>query len=359
MNTKDIRLPAADMTAFAIALLCAAGSRPDDARSVAEHLVGASLAGHDSNGIGLLPAWLAQIDSHFIKLDSAEKTLAETAIILRIDADGGWGAPAAERLIERAGAKALEHGLAAATLGNVHDLGRIGAYGEQAAAAGLAALLFVNITGQPPVVAPFHGSDARFGTDPLCIAFPATAQRSAFVLDMATSRISLGRLKIAAAKGQDIPSGSLLNEHGMPTTDPTGMSGEPRKGALTPMGRHKGYGLALACELLGGVLSGGGTIQPENPRSGATRNGLFAILINPAMFGEAGWMEHEIEAMAKYALASPPMDWDSPVLYPGDPERALRGKRSRDGIPVNAELVTALNEEAAARGCDLKLQAGT
>lgn len=355
MNAKDIRLPAEQMTAFSTAVLQAAGARPADARAVAGHLTAASLAGHDSNGIGLLPAWLDQIDKKFVKLDSAERVLAETAIILRVDADGGWGPPAAAKVIERAGAKALEHGLTAATLGNVHDLGRIGAYGELAAAAGLAAILFVNVTGQPPVVAPFHGSDARFGTDPICIAFPATPQRAAFVLDMATSRISLGRLKAAAARGQDIPSGSLLNEHGMPTTDPSGMSADPRKGALTPMGRHKGYGLALACELLGGVLSGGGTIQPEHPREGAVRNGLFAILINPALFGEAGWMEHEIEAMADYALASPPMDWDSPVLYPGDPERALRGKRLRDGIPVDAELVAVLNEQAAARGCDQRL----
>lgn len=359
MNDKDIRLPAQDITAFAAALLSAAGVRPAEAATIAEHLVAASLAGHDSNGIALLPVWLGQLDKKFITLDSSERVLAETSIILRVDADGGWGPPAAERLIERAGAKALEQGLAAATLGNVHDLGRIGAYGEQAAAAGLAALIFVNITGQAPVMAPFHGSDARFGTDPVCIAFPATAQRSAFLLDMATSRISLGRLKIAANRGQDIPSGSLINEHGMATTDPSGMSGEPRKGALTPMGRHKGYGLALACELLGGVLSGGGTIQPEHPREGAVRNGMFAILINPALFGEAGWMEHEIEAMANYALASPPMDWDSPVLYPGDPERALRGKRLREGIPVNAELVTVLNAEATARGCDLRLQPGT
>ena len=351
MKPSDIRLPAPEMTALAGALLRAAGARPTDAECVAQHLVAASLAGHDSNGIGLLPAWLDQVDKKFVTLDSEERILAETAIILRIDADGGWGPPAAQRLIDRAGAKALEHGLAAATLGHVHDLGRIGAYGEQAAAAGLAAILFVNITGQPPVVAPYHGSDARFGTDPICIAFPATAQRSAFVLDMATSRISLGRLKIAAARGQDIPSGSLINEHGMPTTDPSGMSNEPRKGALTPMGQHKGYGLALACELLGGVLSGGGTIQPEHPRGGAVRNGLFAILINPAMFGEAGWMEHEIEAMANYVLASPPMDWDSPVLYPGDPERALRGKRLRDGIPLSPETVATLNGAALSLGC--------
>jgi len=355
MKTRDIRLPAPQLTGFAESLLLATGSRATEAASVAQHLVGSSLAGHDSNGIGLLPLWLEHARRKSVEVESTRTTLTETAILLRVSAGGGWGPPAAESLIERAGAKALEHGLAAATLGHVHDLGRIGAYGEQAAAAGLAALIFVNVTGQTPIVAPFHGSDARFGTDPVCIAFPATANRSAFLLDMATSRISLGRLKLAAARGQDIPPGSLLNEHGMATTDPAGMAGEPRRGALTPMGRHKGYGLALACELLGGVLSGGGTIQPEHPRDGATRNGMFAILINPALFGEAGWMEHEIEALAKYALASPPMDWDSPVLYPGDPERALRGKRSRDGIPLTPETVEALNAAAAALGCEARL----
>lgn len=355
MISKDVRLTGPQLTDFATALLVAAGARPEDAGILAAHLVAADLAGHDSNGIALLPAWLDQAAQNFITLDAEDRILTETASLLRVDAGGGWGPPAAERLIDRAGAKALEHGLAAATLGHVHDLGRIGAYAERAAAAGLAAVIFVNVTGRAPVVAPFHGSDARFGTNPVCIGFPATANRAAFLLDMATSRISLGRLKIAAARGQEIPPGSLIDANGMGTTDPTAMSGPERKGALTPMGRHKGYGLAFACELFGGVLSGGGTVQPEHPRSGAVRNGMFAILIDPAKFGDAGWMEHEIEAMADYALASPPMDWDSPVLYPGDPERALRGKRLRDGIPLAPETVEALNATAAALGCKARL----
>jgi LDH2 family malate/lactate/ureidoglycolate dehydrogenase len=346
MTERNSRLTAAALQGFGAALLVGAGARQTDADSVAAHLVGAILAGPGGAGIGLLPSYLDQLRGGLVDAASTDSVLADTAVLLRVDANGGWGAPACERMIDRAGAKALEHGLAAATLANAHDLGRIGAYGERAARSGLAAMIFVNVTDQTPIVAPFHGSDARFGTNPVCIAFPATSQRATFLLDMATSRISLGTVQQAAARGQTVPAGSLLDANGMPTTDPTGMVGPDYKGAIRPAGQHKGYGLAFACELFAGVLSGGGTIQPEHPRRGGIRNGLFAILINPASFGDPDWMEHEIEAMASYALASPPIDWDSPVLYPGDPERALRGKRERDGIPLDAVTVKALNAAA-------------
>ena len=215
---------------------------------------------------------------------------------------------------------------------------------------------FVNVTDHAPLVAPFRGSDARFGTNPVCICFPATPNRSSFLLDMATSKIALGKVRIAASQGHKLPPGSLITETGMPTDDPSGMAGDELKGALTPLGRHKGYGLAFACELLAGLLSGGGTLQPEHKRRGGIQNSMLSILINPEAFGDKGWIETEIEAMSEYALASPPMDWDSPVLFPGDPERAWRGKRERDGIPLEEATLALLNKTAVKVGSKERLE---
>lgn len=355
MLTHTPRIAPDRLRRFAVSVLAAAGARADDAEAVAAHLVDANLKGHDSHGIALLPVYLRHIRKAHVSLDAQLRTVRETAVLLQLDGGHGWGPPAGFELVERAGQKAKTEGLAAATLRQVHHLGRIGAYAERAAEAGLVSIHFVNITDHAPLVAPFRGSDARFGTNPVCIGFPGTGSRPPFILDMATSRIALGKVRVAAAKQQRVPEGSLIDEKGMPTTDPAGMAGFELKGALTPMGRHKGYGLAFACELLAGVLSGGGTIQPGHARRGGLLNSMFSVFIDPEAFGERGWMEAEIEALADYILASPPMDWDSPVLYPGDPERAMAGKRSREGIPVEDATIEQLDKTAGIAGSSERL----
>ena len=349
------RIPAQRLTGFCSDALERAGARPEDAAEVAAHLVDANLAGHDSHGVGMLPAYLSHIRKGLVETQADSQVLQDKGAIIQHDAGRGWGKPAARRLFETAIERASTLGLTAATLGNAHHLGRIGAYGELISDAGLASLHFVNVTDHAPLVAPFRGSDARFGTNPVCIAFPATGNRGAFLLDMATSRIALGKARVAANKGEKVPMGSIINAHGMPTDDPGGMAGFELEGALTPLGRHKGYGLAFACELLAGILSSGGTLQPNNERRGGIQNHLFSILIKPDAFGDPAWMEAEIDAMADYALASPPMDWDSPVLYPGDPERAWRGKREREGIPLDDTTIDQLNAAAEAAGSNERL----
>jgi len=355
MHTTDRRIDAETLRGFLQSTLAAAGAREEDAACVAGHLADANLKGHDSHGAGLLPVYLRHIRKELVRLDAQDRIVKETGVLLQVDAGGGWGAPAGFRLIERAAEKARENGLAAATIGHVHHLGRIGAYAERAAGAGLVSMHFVSVGDHAPLVAPYRGSDARFGTNPLCIAFPPTGTRPAFVHDMATSRIAVGKVRVAANKGTTIPEGSLIDEKGMPTTDPSGLSGFELKGALTPMGRHKGYGLAFACEMLAGVLSGAGTIQPGRERRGGLQNAMLSILIDPAAFGDPDWMEAEIDALAEYALASPPMDWDSPVLYPGDPERAAAGKRTHEGIPMDETTIGQLNRAAEAAGSGARL----
>lgn len=354
-DQPDRRFDLAVLDSFTDEVLKSAGARDTDAAIVSAHLLGANLSGHDSHGIGILPAYVHHAKTGLVELRAKNYVLNETAVILQIDARGGWGASAGHRALDQAIEKAKKNGLTALTIGNSHHLGRIGAFAEQAAQAGLVSMHFVNVTDHAPLVAPYRGSDARFGTNPVCIGYPATGKRPEFVLDMATSRVALGKVRVAANKGQLVPRGSLIDEMGMPTTDPSGMAGFELKGALLPMARHKGYGLAFACELLAGVLSRGGTMQPETPRRGGIRNGMFSILIDPAAFGDSDWMEAEVEAMADYALASPPMDWDSPVLYPGDPERAWRGKRQREGIPLDESTVEQLNKAAENAGCTERL----
>ncbi|MBR9824697.1 MAG: malate/lactate/ureidoglycolate dehydrogenase [Alphaproteobacteria bacterium] len=348
MSALESRFNADQLIAFSRRVLERLDVRDADAQRVAEHLVSANLAGHDSHGIGLLPAYTRHAQEGLVDLKAAIEVVRETSVIYQVDAKRSWGVCAADRVLSTLSEKALKEGLACGSIANAHHLGRIGAYAETLNARGLASLHFINVTDHAPLVAPFRGSDARFGTNPICIGFPGTDERPDFMLDIATSTIALGKVRVAAAKGVTVPPGTLLDPMGNPMTDPSGMAGFEIKGALTPFSRHKGYGLAYACELLAGLLSGGGTIQPENERSGGILNSMLSIVINPQMFGDTGWMAKEQEALANYVTQSPPMDWDSPVLVPGDPERAWRGKREREGIPLDEATLAGLNELASA-----------
>jgi uncharacterized oxidoreductase len=109
---------------------------------------------------------------------------------------------------------------------------------------------------------------------------------------------------------------------------------EPR-GALLPFGDHKGYGLAFFCELLAGVLTGGGTIQPENPRQGSIVNNMLTFVVDPGRLVDHAWMQAEIDAVTRYVKESPPAAPGGEVMVAGDPERKTVAERQTSGIPMD------------------------
>tara|TARA_Y100001968_G_scaffold276326_1_gene270544 strand:- start:325 stop:753 length:429 start_codon:yes stop_codon:yes gene_type:complete len=111
----------------------------------------------------------------------------------------------------------------------------------------------------------------------------------------------------------------------------------PPIGALTPLGEYKGYSLALFCELFGGMLSGGGTVQPGNSRKKSIINNMLTILIDPIKLIDLNWMNNEIEEIVKYCKASPSSKKHNPVLVAGDPERHTKQERRSSGIPLDNE----------------------
>jgi uncharacterized oxidoreductase len=229
--------------------------------------------------------------------------------------------------------RAREHGSCIVALGNAHHIGRIGAWAEQAAAAGLISIHLVNVVARN-VVAPFGGGDARFGTNPVCIGVPLPG-REPVILDFATSMIAQGKTRVAHNKGEPVPPGCLIDDQGRDTTNPR-YSVIPPWGALLTFGAHKGYGLAVMCELLGGALAGGMTQRNADSSRRRVLNGMFSVLLDPASLGPTGDFEREAAAFVDWVKASPPREGVDQVLVAGEPERASRGHRSAHGIPVDA-----------------------
>ena len=325
------------------AILIKGGSSDEEAQVVADHLVRSNLAGHDSHGVGMLQLYVRMLKEELLKPNQKPKLVKADGSILMFDGQRGYGQAVGKMAMERAIEKCRESGLVLMTLRNTHHLGRIGTYGEQSIASGMVSLHFVNVTDHPPMVAPFRGSDARFSTNPICLAMPGTEKQAPVLLDMATSRIALGKARVALNKDEALKDGLVIDHKGHPSTDPAVMAGylfperqdNPGLGALTPLGEYKGYGLALFCELLGGLLSGGGTIQPEHQRQNSIINNMFTLLIDPARLVDVPWLQHEVEAIVAYAKASPPANPEEPVLIAGDPERNSKKERQRQGIPID------------------------
>ena len=315
-------------------ILRAGGSDADEAEIVAAHLVRANLTGHDSHGVGMIPAYVAIRQMGLLHPNTPARLVADAGGILRFEGDRGYGQRVAREAMAAGIERAKEIGLALVSLANAHHIGRIGTYGEQAIAAGLVSLHFVNVVDHAPLVAPFRGADARYGTNPVCIAMPGGETSEPILLDMATSKIALGKVRVAMNKGEQVAPGILLDGAGQPTSDPSVMFEEPR-GALIAMGDHKGYGLAFMCELLAGVLTGGGTIQPGHERQNSIINHMFAVLVDPAKLVDLAWMRREIDAMVGYFLASPARTAGEPVLKPGDPERLCDAERRTAGIAID------------------------
>lgn len=333
------------LTRFAQSIIAAAGSEPAEAKEVATHLVEANLKGHDSHGVGMIPTYVRNVKAGHLKPNQHAALVSEAGPIAVFDGRMGYGQVTAREATEWAIAKAKSIGVAVFALRNTHHVARVGTYGELAAAAGLVSIHFVNVVLAPGRVAPFGGLGGRFGTDPVCITFPAMGDKPPVVLDFATSRVAAGKLRVAANKGTQLPPGYLIDAQGNEATDPNVFFKE--NGAMLPFGEYKGSGLALACELMAGVLTGGGSMQAEFPNHGV-KNGMFSIVLDPARFGDTSWMAQETSSLIDWVKSSPPRPGVEEVMIAGDPERKSRATRLKDGIPVDPntwkELVAAAQQ---------------
>lgn len=325
------------------AVLAAAGSSMAEAQQVAGNLVLANLSGHDSHGVGMLPRYVDAVLEGGLKPNTAARVVLDTGSLLTVDGQRGYGQVVGAQATQLAMARAKAHGSCILALSQAHHLGRIGHFAEMAVAEGLVSLHFVNVLSRP-VVAPWDGGDGRFGTNPCCIGVPL-AGRAPFVLDFATSRVAQGKMRVAYNKGEQVPEGYLIDAQGRPTTDP-GVVVVPQPGseggaglfgALMTFGEHKGYGMAVACELLGGALTGSGTWHRPADTARAVVNGMLSIVIDPARLGTQQHFEKEALAFVDWLRQSPAAGQGPGVRIAGEPERAAREERARNGIALDAQ----------------------
>ena len=316
------------------AIARAGGSEAREAKLVADNLVLANLTGHDSHGIGMMPRYVEALLEGGLHPNRKIEVKLDGGALLALDGGAGYGQSIGLQATAMAIERAQKHGVAIVALGNSHHLGRIGHWAEIAVAEGLVSIHFVNVQSFARV-APFAGADRRFGTNPVCIGIPLPGEPP-FMLDMATSAVAQGKLRVAHNKRVKIPLGWLIDDQGNPTDDPRWGVVAPL-GAMACFGEHKGYGLAVACELLGGALTGGGVTDYDNKTRRRVLNGMLSIVIDPARLKTQENFIRDSKSFLAWLRSSRTAPGHDRVRIAGEPEREYRGKREREGVPVDDE----------------------
>jgi uncharacterized oxidoreductase len=328
------------------AIFEAAGASAAEAGTVARHMVGANLAGHDSHGVLLLPTYVERIKRGDIVPGAPFEVLNETTSTAHVDGHWGFGQVVSERTMEMAIAKAQTANVAALTVARQSHVGRVGDYPLMAARAGMIGIMCCDSGRTAKQVVPFGGRAGRLGTNPLCIALPSDLEAPVF-LDMATSQAAGNKLGVYRNRGLPVPPGWIVDAQGNPTTS---VEDYFNGGALLPLGGaqgHKGYGLGFMVEVFACLLTGlGFGIDP----AGRHNDGSLMIVLNVAAFRPLAEFRAEVSAFARYVKDTPTAPGVDEVLYPGELEWRTEQERRRTGIPIDDETWAAVLRVAEAYG---------
>ena len=307
------------------------GSEDGEAVQVADHLVRANLAGHDSHGVGMLPTYVRLLHEGLLVPNQTAETVLDAGALLVIDARRGYGQRMAADAVRRAIARAKETGACVLAFRNSSHIGRIGTYAELAAAEGCAFTAFVNVADHHDVQATWGSAEPRLGTNPFCAAVPGP-DGQAVMLDMATTTIAAGKARVAYNKGDTIADGCLIDDAGNPTNDPTGFIRD-KTGALRSIGTHKGSGMAVMCEIMASAVAGGqGAFHAAK---GGVLNSMLATIIDLSKLGDPAVIAAGIQAVKAHVKSARPAPGFDEVLTPGEPEKRNTAKRLEQGIEVD------------------------
>ena len=332
---KETAIAPALLRRYVAQVIAASGSNEKEATIVADHLVEANLVGHDSHGVIRVAKYVEWVTDGLLAVNRHAEIINDHGSLIVVDGGFGYGQVIGKEAMEIASERAHRHGMAALAIRNSGHLGRIGAWPEQLAEAGLVSVHYVNTSGFGILVAPHGGSDRRLSANPIAAGVPVPGHQS-IVLDIATSSTAEGKIQVARNKGESIPSGYLIDGKGRPTTEPATFYADP-PGAILPFGGHKGSGLSFFCEVIAGSLTGGGSSHPRNPTAKRLINNMLTLAFKPAAFGDSSLFAGDVERLIAWVKTSPPAAPHGEVLLPGELELRTREERLRSGIPLDAE----------------------
>lgn len=350
-----MQIGAKGLESFVRDIFRAEGCSEGESERIALYLVRANLAGHDSHGVIRVPRYVGWLREGQLVADQVPTVVTQSDAFALLEANYGFGQTAGPVAVRLGIEMAQRSGVAIVALRHSGHLGRIGEWAEEAAAAGLVSVHFVNVAGSV-LVAPFGAVDRRFSTAPFAVGFPAPGG-DPIILDFATSAVAEGKVLVASQGGKPLPEGSLIDTDGRLSADPRTLYGPTEgagardyrngTGAIRAFGEHKGSGLALMCELLAGALTGSGCCGP-GPRRFC--NGMLSIYLSPGFLGSDESFASEARSYLEFFKSARPAEPGGEVLLPGEPERRTRAERLANGIPLTDEVWASLRAVGEGHG---------
>lgn len=342
------------LTSFVSSAFAKLGVPKSDAEIAAQGLVAADLRGVDTHGVirfNPLAWYVKWLSDGEMNPTPNIRVVSESASSALLDGDRGIGMVIGQRAMELAIRKAKESGVAMVAVRNSRHFGMSANYAMQALAHDMIGIAMTNASRQ---VVPTFGREAKFGTNPICLAAPTLEERP-FVIDMATTTAAAGKLELAARQGKSIPAGWALNESAETTHDPR-VAQKARRllplGGSREGGSHKGYGLAIVVEILCGVLSGTVTALNDNQ----DLRGHFFGAIRVDAFRPAEEFKRDMDRLIRELKATPPVAGQERVYVAGEIEFETARERAANGIPLLGSVLKGLRDVSEQLGVAYDLE---
>jgi LDH2 family malate/lactate/ureidoglycolate dehydrogenase len=334
------------LESFVAEIFARLGLPAESARLTAAALVAADLEGITSHGVMLVPMYVERMLAGSVSQKTQATVVHDGGSAVVLDADNALGQLSSDQAVQIAVERARGYGVAVVTVRNGFHFGTAGFWARKIAGAGLVGIVMCNT--RPLMPAP-GGAERVVGNNPLAIALPSIDENS-FVVDMALSATAMGRIRLADSAGKPIPEGWAVDEHGRPTTDPA----VAIKGMLLPAAGPKGFGLAVAIDLLCGGLSGGAVGDEVAPLYGDAakpyRCSHLFLALDPARFGVSNFPT-QVGKFGERIRSSKPSAGTGTIYAPGDLERARRAENAGE-CPLPPDVLAKLRECAAKLGVE-------
>ena len=329
------------------------GMAPINAAVTADIMAWADLHGIDSHGMSMIPGYDERRRFGKMVMSAQPRIVVDKPVAALIDGGGGLGHFNSYTAMNLAISKARTVGIGICGVRNSAHFGACGYYAKMAADAGFIGMVTTSATGIQ--VAPTHGAEAKYGTDPIAFAAPGRDDEP-FLLDMATTTVAAGRIRNKANEGLPTPDGWVITKQGNPSNDP--LEASQKGGFLTPLGgtadgsSYKGYGLAAMVNILASALTGATMVtDPTHTKNPGTMGiGHFFMAIDTGLLRDPDDFRADVTAFCDALRATKPADPDRPVQVAGDPERRNAARRRQEGIPVGPNLLARVRGIAEASG---------
>jgi L-2-hydroxycarboxylate dehydrogenase (NAD+) len=307
-----------------------------NAKIISDSILFAHRTGKGTHGISRLPIYVKKINNGSLNPTTEFSVVKDRKVVAVLDAENGFGQLAAHKAVEMAIEKAKEFGVGIVGVRNSNNFGTAAYFLNQAAQENFISTIYSN---SAPALAPWGGSKAVFGTNPIGYGFPVGEGKAPILLDMATSFAARGKIRLAAKNNEKIPLGWALDQNGNPTEDPN----EALKGTLVPIGEHKGAGLSMIVDLFAGLLTGAGfagDVLNLNTNGEYSRNGHFVMVLNIDFF----MSPEEYQLKIEYLISKiKEQQTTNTIKYPGE-SAFENSKTNSEYVQISDKVVSEINQ---------------